>query len=44
VRLATGWIANILARRDLTSTSAVRSPRKPFQEALAAAKAHQAHH
>jgi NADH dehydrogenase len=44
VRLATGWIANTLARRDLTSTSAVRSPRKPFQEALAAAKAHQAHH
>jgi NADH dehydrogenase len=40
VRLVTGWIANTLARRDLTSTSATRTPRRPFQEAMAAAKAH----
>jgi NADH dehydrogenase len=40
VRLVTGWIANALARRDLTSTSATRTPRRPFQEAMAAAKAH----
>lgn len=41
VRLVTGWAANTLARRDLTSTSATRTPRKPFQESMAAAKAHQ---
>ncbi|MGA0566352.1 NAD(P)/FAD-dependent oxidoreductase [Rathayibacter sp. KR2-224] len=41
IRLATGWLANALARRDLTSTSAAMSPRRPFHEAIAAAKEHQ---
>ena len=40
IRLVLGWIANALARRDLTSTSAVRHPMRPFQKAVAVAKAH----
>ena len=40
IRLVAGWLANILASRDLTSTSAVLTPRRPFHEAMAAAKAH----
>lgn len=40
VRLVLGWVANALARRDLTSTSATRHPFEPFKHAMAAAKAH----
>jgi len=43
IRLVLGWLANALTRRDLASTSAVRTPRRPFQQAMAAARAH-AHH
>jgi NADH:ubiquinone reductase (H+-translocating) len=38
VRIVSGWVANALAQRDLTSTSATRTPRGPFMQAMATAK------
>lgn len=35
IRLAANWAANVLAIRDLTSTSAVQHPRRTFERAIA---------
>ena len=40
VRLAANWVANAIASRDLTSTSANRHPRVPFVHAAIAQQPH----